>query len=196
MLSLKTAKFLSLAITVGLLFPIIGQAASIGLLGPSLTISVSYSTPPPTWTITVDPMNLQSFQLDLMYNSTNLTFVSGMDLAPYSGPAPTVVSPGDIRFTGSTSTPPTGEVDLFTALFTGASTIAPGFESFTAEAIGSDFVIGLDPSTGLTTTYGPSSITSATGSAVPEPSTVLLLGGGLLGIAIRFGWKRLSKLVG
>ena len=174
---------LALAIAVCLLCGIPGQAVSISCLPPSvtLTISVTYSTPPPTWTVTVDPCNVSAFQLDLLFDSTRAQFLSGSDLAPFTQVSPpTLVSPGDLRFTGTTATPPPGEVNIFAALFQDLKPTQPvGPVVFTVLASDSDFVRGFDPASGITTTDGPANITPAAGS-VPEPSTLLLFASGLV----------------
>lgn len=174
---------LATVIAVAFLFSIPSQAVSVSctIFGPvvTLTISVSYTPPPPpggTYTVTVDPAcDVSGFQLDLLYNPSVATFVSGTDDGSFTQlTAPSVISPGDVRFNGITSTPTPGDVDIFTAQFAALSTTPM---PFTAEAYGSDYV------TADAMTAGPSSITPASAS-IPEPSTLLFLviGLGLLAI--------------
>jgi hypothetical protein len=170
---------LAIAMAVGLLFSIPGHAVVILCTIPPIVVPSAYVTyspgPPPVWTAGVDPScSVSGFQLDLLYDSSTLNFVSGSDTVPFTGSAPTVISPGDIQFSGTTSSPVPGDVCIFTAEFQPVSgSPAPDSETFTITATGSDFVT---EEGGIT--VGPANIQSLS-VAPPEPSTLLLLASGL-----------------
>jgi hypothetical protein len=182
---------LAIAIAVGLLFSIPGHAVVIVCTIPPIVIPSAYVTyspgPPPVWGVGVDPTcSVSGFQLDLLYDSSTLNFVSGSDTAPFTGSAPTVISPGDVQFSGTTSSPVPGDVYIFTAEFQAISgNPAPDSETFTIMATGSDFVT---EEGGVT--IGPANIQSLS-VALPEPSTLLLLASGLGLLSI--GRRRLLR---
>src|SRR5580704_11848954 len=94
---------LAIATAVGLLFGTPGHAVVIVCSIPPIVIPSAYVTyspgPPPVWGVGVDPScSVSGFQLDLLYDSSTLTFVAGSDTAPFTGSAPTVISPGDVQF--------------------------------------------------------------------------------------------------
>jgi PEP-CTERM motif len=179
----------SVVLVVTLLFLFSGQCAAIAcVLFPIVavvpTLSVTYTPatpgPPPTpatWTVTPDPCAVSSFQLDLLFDPT-MTVMSASILSPYSGAA-TLVSPGDLQFAGSE--PPTvGDVNIFQVVFQGTS--QPGRSIFTVSGTGTDIIDIVNTAEGMTTTVGPSGIMSVSGSAVPEPSSLVLFSSALTGL--------------
>lgn len=186
---------------IGLCAPLSSQAAGIGFTGPFLTCSISYN-PVTGWSFSVDPENVQAFQLDIRFDPTRLAF-TGIDyVSPYAQTTPPDLgnlSLGWVKnIAGASLTfpPPAGDVDLFTAHFTDLNPIlgAEGIQ-FTVLAQGDDFLLGIDPTTGLTTRYGASMIEPMTCRPVPEPSTYGLVGMlGLMGIAAVRRFRRSRQM--
>lgn len=177
----RAGGFAVLAVTSILLFT--GTSAAIGCSlfppGVILTLTVTYTPgPPPVWTVTADPCATSGFQLDLQFNST-MTFMSGGDLSPFTGPPPTLVGPGDLQFSGSGG-PVAGNAYIFDAVFQGTNQAEGSI--FTVLGAGSDFVTIVDTSTGHMIVVGPPNITPASASA-PEPSSLALLSTAMLGMA-------------
>jgi hypothetical protein len=177
----RAAGFVVLAATLVFLLP--GQSAAVACSlfppGVVLTLSVTYTPgPPPTWTVTADPCAVTGFQLDLTFDAS-LTLMSAGDLLPYTGPPPTLVSPGDLQFMGS-GPPTVGDVNIFQAVFQGKT--QPAGSIFTVSGTGSDYVDILNTSTGEAITVGPAGIVQISAAAGPEPSSLVLFSSALSGL--------------
>src|SRR3989442_13502462 len=119
----KCALRLSLIIT-GLVcaFPTVSDAAKAGG-GTTTTMVLSYAYSPPRWVARIDPLNVQGFQLDVMFDPAraHLDQTVGLNGIIYKFPfnqttPPDLTNLGSGRLqdvAGSTANTSPGDVDIF-----------------------------------------------------------------------------------
>ena len=180
-----------------LITPISTKAASI-LPGGGVTFSCRIIRLGPLWIITVDPQNLESFQLDIAFDP-NRAALSGVSfISPYvatTAPDLSQLSNGFLRDVAGTSSifpPPPGDVDIIQLTFLDLNPNLPISDAvFTFFASSNDFLTFVDPVTGIRTTFTGSQIRPES-CAIPEPTTLLLLGTGLAAGALK-GRRKLKQ---
>jgi hypothetical protein len=123
---------------------------------------------------TLDPENIQSFNYNVSFNPTELTFEEISYEGSYTqttSPDFSQLSSGLIQgIAGSTSTPVAGDADLFSLIFTPLVANPQSTVNFFAGPGG--FIVTRDPDTGETTTLGPDECPSCESEPVPEPLTL------------------------
>jgi|SRR5271157_775649 len=192
-IDMSRSRTLSLLIALGLLtlVPTTGFA-----LNPLPTCSISYNSKT-GWTFTVDPLDAQSFQLDVQFDPSRAQF-AGIDyLTSFhetTAPDLSQLNSGLILdIAGATSTPVAGDVNIFDVRFTDLDPSLPvSLAQFTLFADSNSFITAVDPSTGQTVTYTGSQIPSMTQS-VPEPSSLVMLVVGALTTSFGYFWHRRKR---
>jgi hypothetical protein len=196
-------KVLRALLGIGLLgvAPLTSFAGGIGFTGPFLTCSISYNRTS-GWSFSIDPQNVESFQLDVRFDPTRALF-SGLDyVSPYNqtqGSSPDFSQLGsgllqDVAGTSSVSPPPSGDVDLFTVRFSDLNpSLSPALAPFTVFASSNDFIVGVDPSTGQATRYSGSGAIPSETCVVPEANTGLLIGSCGLGVLAYYRRKKMKR---
>lgn len=210
------ANLTRLAFLVGLMIalPKGSQAAALaklnggpGIFQTSCVIAVLTGGPDPSdlLVLAIDPLNVESFQLDIKFEPDKVKFKRIEYVSPYvktTSPDLSKVHLGLIQdIAGSASQPPSGEVDIFKVFF---EILKPReimvFNTFASD---NDFVVGLDPDTGDKSKTGPYSCvpcnaTYVPGSPIPTPMNIgtiaiivliVIIVIGLIG----YGWQRLKK---
>jgi hypothetical protein len=137
------------------------------------------------WVALVDPLNVESFQLDLSYDPNRMQYLGVQYVEPYvnSGPfGPDLSVPGlvqDIIGQVSIPIPPPGEVDIFGVEFDDLEPTSDLPSYFTIFASSNDYIRALDTNTGNYVIADWTTIFPTTASTVPEPDGLSLMLAGL-----------------
>jgi hypothetical protein len=151
-------------------------------------IVIDYTKPYSVIRAILDPENVESFNYNASFNPAELA----LDEIVYEG-SYTQTTPPDLSqlslgliqgIAGSTSTPPSGNADLFSLIFTPLVANPQSNISFFAGPQG--FVVTRDSDTGETTTLGPDECPICESPPVPEPLT-------LFGSALGLGFGAILK---
>jgi len=138
--------------------------------------------------ITIDPENIQSFSYSASFNPAELALDEIVYEDTYLQTTPpdlSQLSSGLIQgIAGSTSTPPAGNADLFSLIFTPLVTNPQSSVNFFPGSEG--FLVTLNPETGETTTLDPSQCPSCS-QPVPEPLTLF---GSVMGLGFGAALKK------
>ena len=151
------------------------------------------------WIALVDPVNIETFQLDLSYDPTRMEYIGVQYIYPYISDGPrgpdlnTLGLVQDIRGRVSIPTPPPGEVDIFGVEFEDLDPESDIPSYFTVFASNNDFIRALDVTTGVqvmadSTNIVPTTASTHISTVIPEPSTSTLIGIGILGM-LTFCWR-------
>ena len=137
------------------------------------TMVLSYAYTPPRWVARCDPLNVQGFQLDFMFDPAraHLDQTVGINGIIYKFPFMQTTPPnfGELPFgliqdiAAGTSTTSPGDVDIFELVFLDLHPELPiDNVPFTVFASSNDFIIGFDPVTMQTVTFGSAQIAPTT----------------------------------
>lgn len=151
------------------------------------------------WIALVDPVNIESFQLDLSYDPMRMEYIGVRYVYPYISDGPRGLDLSvlglvqDIRGRVSIPTPPPGEVDIFGVEFEDLDPESDIPSHFTVFASNNDFIRAFDITTGIqfiadNTNIAPTTASTVISAAIPEPSTFALIGIGALGM-LTFFWR-------
>ena len=181
---------LPLCLIIGALwaaFPTVSEAAKAGG-GTTTTMTLTYVNGVQKWVMRIDPLNVQSFQLDVMFdpNRCQLDQAVGTNGVIYKfpfsqGPIAPILSTGRVEdIQGTTATTSPGDVDIFELVFTDLQPGTPiSGVLFTVFASSNDFIVGLDPATMQQVMFDFTQIASTTRSVTPgvaphvwDPDTV------------------------
>ena len=161
---------------------------------PVLTCTATRA-PNGTITYTVDPLNVESFQLDVAFDPNDMSFQSLSYVSPYvqtTSPDLSQLGSGllrDVAGTSSISPPPPGDVDIFVVTFMDLRPDPSIPTTLTVFGSSNDYVVALDTETSDSVMFGGDTIQSCA-DTIPEPATVTLFAlGGLILLACGRRWK-------
>ena len=138
------------------------------------TMVLSYAYSPPRWVARCDPLNVQGFQLDFMFDPSraHLDQTVGMNGVLHKFPfvqGPVPPNFGELPFgliqdiAAGTSTTSPGDADIFELVFLDLHPELPiDNVPFTVFASSNDFIIGFDPVTMQTVTFGSTQVAPTT----------------------------------
>ena len=203
MLSRKLPKLLFIG-AIGFLL-----CVNVAWADPVVSVSPSSQTVNPGDTFSVDIVvsgltdTLQAFNFDLGFDSAVLTatavtdggFFAGFPTILVSNPEADLAAP-DVNFSLSALSlgPPSNNIGtpLASITFDVLSGAAPGASTLTLNDVnlfGVPPLFGLPPTITSSSVNGSVTISGSGGPAIPEPSTILLLGTGLAGLGL-YRWRK------
>ena len=189
-LSLKSIFWLGMIIA-GLsgAFPATSSAAKAGG-GTTTTACLTYVNGVKKWVMRIDPLNVQSFQLDITFDPARcqLDQSAGLNGIIYKSPFNETKSPDFSQLSsghlldvaGSTASTSPGDVDIFELVFIDLQPGAPvSGVPFTVFASSNDSIVGFDPATTQTVIFDSAEIAPTTRTVTPgvlphiwDPDTV------------------------
>jgi autotransporter-associated beta strand protein len=170
-------------------FPAVSDAAKAGG-GTTTTATLTYVNGVQKWVMRIDPLNVRSFQLDIVFDPARCQLdqpggTTGVIYKfPFNQTTPpdlTGLSSGRLQdVAGSTSNTSPGDVDIFELVFTD---LQPGLPingvPFTVFASSNDSIVGFDPVTMQTVVFDSTQIAATTRTVTPgvaphiwDPDTV------------------------
>jgi autotransporter-associated beta strand protein len=171
-------------------FPTTSHAAKAGG-GTTTTASLTYVNGVKKWVMRIDPLNVQSFQLDIMFDPARcqLDQSVGLNGIIYKSPFNQGATPPDFSqlssgrlqdVAGSTANTSPGDVDIFELVFIDLQPGAPiNGVPFTVFASSNDSIVGFDPATMQTVIFDSAQIAPTTRTSTPavaphiwDPDTV------------------------
>lgn len=178
-------------ITAGLVgaFPAVSEAAKAGG-GTTTTCVLTYVNGVKKWVMRIDPLNVQSFQLDVMFDPSRVQLDQsvGLNGIVYKFPFNQATSPdlsqlnqGHLQHVaGNTANTSPGDVDIFELVFIDLQPGAPiTGVPFTVFASSNDSIVGFDPATLQTVVFDSAEIAPTTRTSTPgvlphiwDPDTV------------------------
>lgn len=179
----------------------IGDIIPIPLPFPTLEINCVEGIE--VWRLKIDPQNVESFQLDIQFDPSLADFLDLNYVSPYvqtTSPDLSMLGSGllqDVAGTSSIFPPPPGDVDLFIVDFADLNLGLPVKDAkFTVFASSNDYIVGVDPATGVRTVYSSLDISSLSlsvpfGRLCPDSSSAIVDLGVLSAIALSARLRRM-----
>jgi autotransporter-associated beta strand protein len=159
-------------------FPAVSEAMT-ATGGTTTTCTLTYVNGVKKWVMRIDPLNVQSFQLDIIFDPARAQLDQAVGLNgvvykfPFSqsatSPDFTQVASGRLQdVAGTTSNTSPGDVDIFELVFIDLQPGAPiNGVPFTVFASSNDSIVGFDPATMQTVIFDAAQIASTTRTVTP-----------------------------